>query len=201
MRLSSHRLASNSSAWELRCGLCALPHWDERSEIQRRGALRQEGPRLPPGRETLDLQGGPLRVLSLYPLVVPADLGQRCGRFRPTRPRHPSRDPIPSGRRGRRVGLLQAWLCSPVSLVITPPASFAHPQWPFRAPYATSLGKLRITYPVGFLPSSSTVRVRPAGGTATAVFGLNAIGPPLHPSVQTRSQHQYEFGDAPNLEL
>src|SRR3984893_12818930 len=163
MHLSLHRPATSSIARTSGCKLCALPRWDEQSEIPRRGGLQQRGSRLRPDREARDLQGGPSSVRSLSPLDVPADLSQKCGRFRPTRPQRPSRDPVPSGRPERRVALLQAWHCSPVILEITPRASFVHPRSPLSGPYATSPSWLRTTYLVGFPPSSSSVRL-PAYG-------------------------------------
>src|SRR4029077_12965356 len=51
--------------------------------------------------------------------------------------------------------------------------------------------------PSAFRLQAQSFAYSPPGCTATAVFGLNAIGPPLHPSVKIRSQHQYEYGGSP----
>src|SRR4029077_20906843 len=149
MRLSLHRRAMSSISRTSGCGLFAPPRLDGLFEIQPWGGLQQEGPHRLPDKEARDLQGGPWSVRSLSPSDVPADLIQKCGRFHPTRLRHLSPDPIPSGRHARRVAPLQAWPCSPVILVITPRASFAHPRSPLSEPYATSPSWLRTTYLVG----------------------------------------------------
>src|ERR1700746_2517147 len=130
------RPARNSNARTSGLKLSALPRWAERSEIPRWGVLQQRGLGQLPDREARDRQGGPSNGPSPSPWDVPADLTQKCDRFRPTRQRHPSSDPIPNGQRARRVAPLQVWLCSLVILVTAPPVSFAHLLFPLREPCA-----------------------------------------------------------------
>src|ERR1700747_2324307 len=144
--------ARNSNARTSGLKLFALRRWAERSEIRRWGVVQQRGLGQRPDKEARDRQGGPSNGPSLSPWDVPAALIQRCDRSHPTRQRHPSPDPIPNGQRARRVALLHTWLCSPVSLLITPPAFFAHPLLPLREPCATSVSQPRTTYPVALPP-------------------------------------------------
>src|ERR1700691_3577713 len=148
--------ARNSNARTSGLKLSELRRWAERSEIRHWGVLRQRGLGQLPDKEPRDRQGGPSNGASPSPWDVPADLIQKCDRFHPTRQRHPSPDPIPNGRRARRVVPLQVWLCCLAVLVITPPASFAHPLLPLRDPCAASVGNPRTTYPVALPPSSSS---------------------------------------------
>src|SRR5260370_13882283 len=115
------------------CERCALPRPGEGPGVQSRGARRQERLLLLSGTQTRDLQGGSVLVLLLSLWDLPAVSAQRSGRFHPTRSPDSYRGSIPSSRRGQRVGLLQAWLCSLVSRVTsikTLPASLAISFWP-----------------------------------------------------------------------
>src|SRR6201984_2789174 len=159
MRLFLCRPARNSNARTSSLKLSALRRLAERSEIPRWGALQQRGLGQLPDRETRDRQGGPSNGPSPSPWDVPADLTQKCDRFRPTRQRHPSPDPIPNGQRARPVAPLQVWLCSLVILVTAPPASSVHPRSSLREPCATSVSQPRTTYPVALPPSSSSSRL------------------------------------------
>src|SRR4029077_4384981 len=157
MRLFLCRPARNSNARTSGLKLSALRRLAERSEIPRWGVLQQRGLGQLPDREARDHQGGPSNGPSPSPRDVPADLIQKCDRFHPTRQRHPSPDPIPNGRRARRVAPLQVWLCSLVIPVTAPPGSSVHPRSPLSEPYATSISVLRTTYPVVLPPSSLSV--------------------------------------------
>src|SRR5580692_7256598 len=181
--------ARNSNARTACLKLFALPRWAERSETRRQGVVQQRGLGPLPDKEACDRQGGPSNGPSPSPWDVPADLIQKCDRFHPTRQWHPSRDPIPSGRHGRRVAPLQVWLCSLVILVTAPPASSVHPRSPLREPCATSVSQPTTTYPVAHPPSSSSGRLTPWGCTAIAIQ-LGAIESP----VRRRTKTPADFG-------
>src|ERR1700747_2667636 len=175
MRLFSCRPARNSNARTSGLKLFALRRRAERSEIPRWGVLQQRGLGQLPDREARDRQGGPSNGPSPSPWDVPAGLIQKCDRFHPTRQRHPSPDPIPNGRRARRVAPLQAWLCSLVILVTAPPASSLHPRSPLSEPYATSPSEFRTTYRFGFSHSSSSIHLRTQQLASQQPSGLDAI--------------------------
>src|SRR4029077_12828989 len=97
------------------CVRHALPRWDEGSGVHTLRARQNEWPLPRSEIHTLDPQGGLFRALSLGQLGLSLASAPRCGSIRPTRSGDWSEGPIPSSRRGRRVGLLQARLCFLVS--------------------------------------------------------------------------------------
>src|SRR4029077_7670243 len=97
------------------CVRHAVPRWDEGSGVHSRRALQNERPLPRSEIHILDPQGGLFRSLSLGQWGLSLASASRCDSIRTTRSGDLSQGPIPSSRRGRRVGLLQAKLCFLVS--------------------------------------------------------------------------------------